>query len=82
MKAVGVALVLVLTACTYDAAQYAHPGVEEAAFQREAAACEADAYGNQSSSGLLGLGGMVSMTESFNNVYDACMRSKGYARTP
>lgn len=73
---------LLLTACTYDAAQYAHPGVEEAAFQREAAACEADAYGNQNSAGLLGLGGMVSMTESFNNVYDACMRSKGYARTP
>lgn len=72
---------LLLTACTYDAADYAHPGTETAAFQKDAAACEADAYAAQNTSGMGGLGGVVSMSESYNNVYDACMRSKGYSRS-
>ena len=51
-------------------------------FTRESAACEADGEKRRSMDGLGGLAGIAQMYGSFNRVYDACMRSKGYTRKP
>lgn len=61
----------------YKADQYGQ-GVND----REAAACEMQAEQSRTNHGYDGLIGSGYMHESFNRVYDACMRAKGYQRKP
>lgn len=49
-------------------------------FARESAACEMSGESSRTTGGLPGIFGAMSYEDSFNRVYDACMRSKGYTR--
>lgn len=70
---------LLLSGCMATADDYSHPDTDEATFQREAAACELAADQTQTTGGMTGLGGALTLNDSYNRAYDACMRSKGYA---
>jgi uncharacterized protein YceK len=49
-------------------------------FAMDSAWCELEGEKSRSTDGMGGLAGIASHYESFNRVYDACMRSKGYPR--
>lgn len=60
--------------------EYDRGDVPERQFQMQAAACEAYAESGRNTGGQGGLTGAAFYYETFNKVYDACMRSKGFAR--
>jgi hypothetical protein len=75
----GILLIAVaLSGCVslYTANQY--PGADA----RQSAACELTAEGYRDSAGYVGLGPVTIATDRYNRAFDACMRSKGYARAP
>jgi hypothetical protein len=77
-----VVLAAVLAGCaSYKAGDYRHTDPDEQ-FARESAGCEMAGEQSRTSGGYGGLTGVASRSESYNRVFDACMRSKGYTRKP
>lgn len=76
------AAALALAACAGNLrADSFDPGAAPPAqFQRDSALCEMEGEKNRSTGGYGGLIAVSLYYETFNKVYDACMRSKGYAR--
>ncbi len=77
--------VLVLAGCAsfseLRSEMYEQGGTSDNIFDRDSADCEMKGAENQSVGGMGGLAGVASYYETYNRVYDACMRSKGYPRT-
>ena len=84
MRPPAALLALALAGCgsfTYRTTEQYDPGGASAElYQREGAQCEMAAYQSRSSQGFGGLAGAANMVDSFNTVFDACMRAKGYRR--
>ena len=71
---------LMLAGCqTVTANDYA-PTKNAPQFDKDAAACEMEANKVKTTHGFGGLAGISALQESYNNQYDACMRSKGYQK--
>lgn len=84
MKAAGrtwVAMLILwsLTGCASAPIAYEKADVSADQQTADSAACEMEGEKNRTFGGMGGLAGIVTYNESFNRVYDACMRSKGYA---
>ena len=77
---------LVLTSCTsfseLKSDMYMQAQSSNEKFSRESADCEMKGANKQTMGGMGGLAGIASHYESYNKVYDACMRSKGFQRAP
>lgn len=75
-------LFLVLSSCAISAKDYGRGDKTEQQFGMDSAHCELEGEQNRNTGGMGGLAGMSQYTQSFNAAFDACMRSKGYARLP
>lgn len=74
-------LSLVLIGCsTLKVQDYNRGQTPESQFQREAADCEMKGEQSRTNGGYGGIAGSSEYLESFNRVFDACMRSKGYSK--
>jgi hypothetical protein len=84
MRALAIALLLLLALLACDTTKTAFvPGVATAAvFDQDSADCELRGEEKRTFGGLGGLAGVAMYSESFNRVYTACMRAKGYQPTP
>lgn len=69
-------IALLLTGCASTAKEYAGSGQQ---FDQDAAFCEFEGEKSRSGGGYDAMIGGIYYTESFNRVFDACMRMKGYA---
>lgn len=81
---IAILLVAILSACAsfsdFRAEHYDRRDTPESQFIKDSTACELEGEKNRSTGGMGGLAGVASYHETFNRVFDACMRSKGYAR--
>lgn len=76
-------LALLLAGCaTAGPANYEPGKVAPEQFARDSAACEMAAAQSQTMGGYTGAMAVASYYDSYNRVYDPCMRAKGYARKP
>lgn len=73
-------LVLLTSCSTLKVTDYDQGAAPQDQFEREAAACEMEASRSQSMDGMGGLAGITSYYESYDRVFDPCMRSKGYKK--
>lgn len=80
--------VLTLTSCAatresftrYEPADYTRGEATAQQFDRESAGCQLEGEKARNTYGYGGLMGITSYNETYNRAFDACMRSKGYAR--
>lgn len=86
MKKIILATVVLLTlsacATTLKKEQYSRGDANESEFNKQAAQCEMESHRSKNSGGY-GPGStmeMVSKRNSYNEVFDACMRSKGFSK--
>ena len=63
-----------------DSSAFEKGDIPDKQFTTESAQCEMEGEKSRSVGGMGGLAGMASYYETFNRVYDACMRAKGYNR--
>ena len=63
-----------------DSEAFQQGDIQKKQFITDSAQCEMEGEKNRTMGGLGGLAGVMSSYETFNRVYDACMRSKGYSR--
>jgi hypothetical protein len=63
-----------------DSSAFARGDVPDRQLVMESAQCEMEGEKSRSMQGMGGLAGIASHYETFNRVYDACMRAKGYMR--
>lgn len=68
-------IIPLLCACTSTGGDY------RGAKSEDIAACELEGEKARTMGGYEGLVGLAGYYESYNRVFDACMRSKGYQRT-
>lgn len=82
----AIVLVLVFAICGCSSfsnrtiADYDPMTASQKQFAMDSAWCEMEGEKSRTMDGMGGLAGIASHYESFNRVYDACMRSKGYPR--
>ena len=69
-----IAVLLLLAGCASTGADY------KGAPDSDVAACELESEKSRTGGGYGGAIGVASYYESYNRVFDACMRSKGYAK--
>ncbi len=73
-----------LSGCTsfsnLDSSAFDKGAIPDKQFTTESAQCEMEGEKSRTMGGMGGLAGTSSYYETFNRVYDACMRSKGYTR--
>lgn len=76
--------ILSLSSCSHliTADQYSHDEMSNSEFSRESAQCEMTAHQSKNNGGYLAgtAYGKASSDKSYNQVFDACMRSKGFVR--
>jgi hypothetical protein len=63
-----------------DSSAFEKGNTLEKQFITDSAQCEMEGEKSRTMGGMGGLAGIASYHETFNRVYDACMRAKGYAR--
>lgn len=71
--------VMVLSGCM-SAPVFERGDVAERQFNMDSADCEMRGEQSRNTGGMGGLAGMTQYSDSYNRVYGACMRAKGYAR--
>ncbi len=81
LPALWLSVVLLVAGCASvrTSADYEPGAADKAKFQRDSAVCERQAEADQKN---IGLGTMDVMQNTFNRMYDACMRASGYAAKP
>jgi hypothetical protein len=76
-----VLVALSMSACgTLSHKDYDRGPAEESQFMKDSAQCEMEAERSRSSRGYGGLTGAAYMKETYDKIYDPCMRSKGYQK--
>jgi hypothetical protein len=75
----SVALFVVGCASVRTSDNYEPGAADKAKFQRDSSVCERQAEADQKN---IGLGAMDVTQNTFNRMYDACMRASGYAAKP
>lgn len=72
---------LLLSSCsTLKSKDYEQGSIPQDQFDKDSASCEMEAAKNQSSDGMSGMAGIASLSETYDKVFDPCMRSKGYKK--
>lgn len=81
---IAILLAVLLSACAsfsnFRAEDYDRRDTPESQFVKDSAACELEGEKSRSTGSMGGMAGVASYYETFNRVFDACMRSKGYRR--
>ena len=71
---------LFFTGCASQQLAFRSGDTPKKQFRMDVADCEMKGEQNRSTDGMGGLAGILAYDESFERVYDACMRSKGYEK--
>lgn len=81
LPTLGLSIALFVAGCASvrTSADYEPGAADKAKFQRDSAVCERQAEADQKN---IGLGAMDVTQNTFNRMYDACMRASGYALRP
>lgn len=76
--------ITVLSGCAsfsnLDSSAFQKGNIPDKQFIADSAQCEMEGEKSRNTSGMGGLAGITSYYETFNRVYDACMRAKSYTR--